>query len=69
MRRLFGSVQLSKLDTSLLLAGTALLLVALLGRWVTISGNQVLQGAPWWVPTVLGTVGGLAIAHAALRSR
>ena len=36
MRRSFGSVRLSRVNTALLMAGVALLLVvAFLGRWVT----------------------------------
>jgi len=69
MRRLFSGIRLSKVNTTLLVAGAALLLVAVLGPWVTIGGNQILRGAPWWVPTVLGAVGLLAIGWAVLASR
>ena len=69
MRRPFGGVRLSKVTSALLVAGVALLLVAILGRWVTIASNQILQGAPWWVQVVLGAVGLLAIAWAVAASR
>jgi hypothetical protein len=64
MRRPLRGIRLSKLSIGLLVPGVALLLVAVLGRWVTIGGNQIVRGAPWWVPVVLGTVGLLAIARA-----
>ena len=63
-RRLLGSVQLSKVSPSLLFGRDALLLVALLDRWFMISGNQAARRALWWVPEVLGPVGGLAISRA-----
>ena len=69
MRRPFGGVRLSRVNTALLMAGVALLLVAVLGRWVTIGSNQILQGAPWWVQVVLGVAGLLAIALAVATSR
>ena len=69
MRRLFGGVRLSRVNTALLMAGVALLLVAFLGRWVTIASNQILQGAPGWVQVVLGVTGLLAIALAVATSR
>ena len=69
MRRPFGGVRLSRVNTALLMAGVALLLVAILGRWVTIASNQILQGAPWWVQVVLGAVGLAAIALAVATSR
>ena len=69
MRRPFGGVRLSRVNTALLMAGVALLLVAVLGRWVTVASNQILKGAPWWVQVVLGAVGLLAIAWAVATSR
>ena len=69
MRRPFGGVRLSRVNTALLMAGVALLLVAVLGRWVTVASNQILQGAPWWVQVVLGVTGLLAIAWAVATSR
>ena len=57
MRRPLGGTRLSKLNIGLLVFGAALLLVAFCGRWVTIGGNQIFRGAPWWVPVVLGAVG------------
>ena len=69
MRRPFGGVRLSRVNTALLMAGVALLLVAIMGRWVTIASNQILQGAPWWVQVVLGVVGLAAIALAVATSR
>ena len=69
MRQRFGGIRLSKVNTGLLVAGAALLLVAFLGRWVTIGGNQILRGAPWWVQVVLGVVGLLAIGWAVATSR
>ena len=69
MRRPFGGIRLSKVNTDLLVAGAALLLVALLGRWVTIGGNQILRGAPRWVEVVLGAVGLVAIGWAVALSR
>jgi NB-ARC domain len=68
MRRPFGGIRLSMVNTTLLVSGVALLLVAFLGRWVTIGGNQILRGAPWWVQFVLGGVGLLAIAWAVASS-
>ena len=69
MRRPVGGIQLSRVNTSLLAAGAALFLVALLSRWVTIAGNQILRGAPWWVQVVLGAVGLLAMTWALAASR
>jgi hypothetical protein len=54
-------------ETSTLLA--ALLLVAVLGRWVTIGGNQIAKTAPGWVPVVVGGAGVLVIAWAVVASR
>ena len=62
MRRPLAGVRLSKVNTALLVAGAALLLVAVLSRWVTIGGNQIAKGAPWWVPVVVGAFGVLAMA-------
>ena len=69
MRRLLAGIRLSKVDTSLLIAGVTLLLVAVLGQWVTIGGNQVLRGAPKWVPVLVGAVGVLGIVWAVVASR
>jgi len=69
MRRPFGGIRLSKVNTGVLMAGAALLLVAVLGRWATIAGNQILRGAPWRVQVVLGAAGLLAIAWAVATSR
>ena len=69
MRRPVGGIQLSRVNTSLLAAGAALFLAALLSRWVTIGGNQILRGAPWWVQVVLGAVGLLAMTWALAASR
>ena len=69
MRRPFLDIRLSKVNTGLLVSGAALLLVASLSRWVTIGGNQILRGAPWWVEVVVGAVGLLAISLAVLVSR
>ena len=69
MRRPFGGIRLSKLSIGLLVPGAGLLLVAPLSRWVTIGGNQILRGAPWWVQVVLGAVGLLAIGGAVAASR
>ena len=52
------------MNTALLVAGAALLLVAVLSRWVTIGGNQIAKGAPWWVPVVVGAFGVAAIGWA-----
>jgi WD40 repeat protein len=68
MRRLAG-IRLSRVNTGLLVSGATLLLASFLGRWVTIGGNQILRGAPWWVQVVLGGVGLLAIAVAVATSR
>ena len=68
MRRPLGGIRLSKLSIGLLVFGAALLLVAFWGRWVTIGGNQIFRGAPWWVPVVLGTVGLLAVVLAVAAS-
>jgi len=48
----------------LLACGAALLLVAVLGQWVTVSGYQIFRGAPWWVRGVLGAAGVLVIGWA-----
>jgi len=69
MRRPVGGIRLSRVNTTLLMAGVALLLVAVLGRWVTIASNQILQGAPWWVQAVLGVTGLLAVAWAVASGR
>ena len=69
MRRLLAGIRLSKVDTSLLIAGVTLLLVAVLGQWVTIGGNQILRGAPKWVPVLVGAVGVLGIVWAVVASR
>ena len=69
MRRSFGGFRLSKVNTTLLVAGAVLLLVAGLARWVTIGSNQILPGAPWWVRVVLGATGLLAIALAMATSQ
>ena len=69
MRRPLRGIRLSKLSIGLLVPGAMLLLVAVLGRWVTIGGNQIFRGAPWWVPVVLGAVGLLAIGGAMAASR
>ena len=69
MRRPLRGIRLSKLSIGLLLFGAALLLVAGLGRWVTIGGNQISGGAPWWVPIVLSAVGLLAIGGALAAAR
>ncbi len=45
MWRPMAGVRLSRVNTALLVAGVALLLVALLSRWVTIGGNQIAKGA------------------------
>ena len=68
MRRPLGGIRLPKLSIGLLVFGAALLLVAFWGRWVTIGGNQIFRGAPWWVPVVLGTVGLLAVVLAVAAS-
>jgi WD40 repeat protein len=62
MRRPLTDIRLSKVNIPLLVAGAALVLVALLSRWVTIGSNQIDKTAPWWVPVVVGAVGALAIA-------
>jgi hypothetical protein len=69
MQRPLAGVRLSKVNTALLMAGVALLIVAVLGRWVTVASNQILPGAPWWVQVVLGMAGLLAIAWAVATSR
>lgn len=69
MWRPFGGIRLSRVNTGVLMAGTALLLVAVLGRWVTIGRNQLLRGAPWWVQVVLGAVGLMAVGWAVAASR
>ena len=69
MRWPLRGIRLSKLSIGLLVPGAALLLVAVLSRWVTIGGNQILRGAPWWVPVVLGVAGLLAIGAAMAASR
>lgn len=61
MRRPLTGFRFSKVNTALLVAGAALLLVALLSPWVAIGGNQVAKTAPWWVPVVVGLFGVLAI--------
>ena len=68
MQRPLGGIGLSKLSVGLLVPGVALLLVAVLSRWVTIGGIQILRGAPWWVSVVLGTVGLLAVVLAVAAS-
>ena len=69
MRRPLAGIRLSKVNTALLVAGAALLLVALLSRWVTIGGNQIAKGAPWWVPVLVGALGVLAVGWAVAASR
>jgi WD40 repeat protein len=64
MRWPLAGVRWSKVNTGLLVAGAALLLVALLSRWVTVGSNQIVKGAPGWVPVVMGAVGVLAIGGA-----
>ncbi len=67
--RPFGGIRPSRVNTGVLMAGVALLLVAFLGRWVTIASNQIFRGAPWWVQVVLGVVGLMAIVWAVATSR
>ena len=69
MRRPLAGIRLSKVNTALLVAGAALLLVALLSRWVTIGGNQIAKGAPWWVPVLVGALGVRAVGWAVAASR
>ncbi len=69
VRRPWGNVRLSKVNTGLLACGMALLLVAVLGQWVTISGYQIFRGAPWWVRGVLGVAGALVIGWAVAASK
>jgi hypothetical protein len=69
MRRPLAGFRLSKVNTTLLVAGAGLLLVAVLGRWVTIGGNQILRDAPWWVSVVLGAAGLAAIGGAVAAGR
>ena len=54
-QRPLRGIRLSDLNIGLLAFGVALLL-AVLGRWVTIGSNQVFRHAPW-VQAVLGAVG------------
>ena len=61
MRRPLAGIRLPNVNTALVVAGAALVLVAVLGQWVTIGGNQIVKGAPWWVPVVVGTFGVAAI--------
>jgi WD40 repeat protein len=69
MRRPLVGVRLWKVNTALVVAGAALLLVAVLGRWVTIGGNQIAKGAPLWVLFVVGAAGLLAIVWGLVLSR
>ena len=64
VRRPWGNVRLSRVDTGLLACGIALLLVAVIGQWVTISGYQIFRGAPWWVRGVLAAAGVLVTGWA-----
>ena len=69
MRRPWGDVRLSRVNTGLLACGIALLLVAVIGQWVTISGYQIFRGAPWWVRGVLAAAGVLVIGWAMAASK
>ena len=69
MWRPLAGIRVSKVNTALLMAGVALLLVALLSRWVTIGSNQIARDAPWWVAALVGVAGVLAIAWALAASR
>ena len=62
-------MRLSKVNTGLLACGVALVLVAVLGQWVTVSGYQIFRGAPWWVRGVLGVAGVLVIGWAMAASK
>lgn len=62
-------VRLSKVSASMLVFGLALLLIAVVGPWVTIDGTQVGKGAPWWVQVTLAAAGALVIGWALLASR
>ena len=61
MPRPLAGIRLTRVNAALVVARAALLLVALLSRWVTIGGNQIAKGAPWWVPVVVGAFGVAAI--------
>jgi hypothetical protein len=69
MRRRWGGIRLSKVNTSLLLFGLALLLVTILGSDITIDATQIGPGASWWQRLVILAVGVLAVACAVLTSR
>ena len=69
MRLPSRGIRLAEVSLGLLVPGAALLLLAVLSRWVTIGGDQVLKGAPWWVQAVLGAVGLLAIGGAVAAGR
>jgi len=61
-----GGLRLSKVNTTLLVFGLALLLVACVGPRASIDGSSVSPGASWWQRVVVLAVGVLAIAWAVL---